>query len=240
VRVAVLSDIHANLAALDAVIASLGSVDAVWHLGDVVGYGPEPDGVVERLIDIGSIGVRGNHDAAAAGGDEIDWFNPDARAAMEWTRRRIADETRDWLAALPVRHADGAFGLVHGSPREPLWEYIVSVPIARANLAALTTPIGLFGHTHLPMVFTERDGAVEQIEPAEGSTFTLAGGRALINPGSVGQPRDGIVTSSYLVIDTEAGQCTWRRTPYDIRAVQGAMRDAGLPGRLVERLAYGL
>jgi predicted phosphodiesterase len=240
VRVAVLSDIHANLAALDAVIASVGSVDAVWHLGDVVGYGPEPDGVVERLIDIGSIGVRGNHDAAAVGGNEIEWFNPDARAAMEWTRRRISDTTKAWLAGLPPRHAEGTFGLVHGSPREPLWEYIVSVPIARANLAALTTPIGLFGHTHLPMVFAERDGIVEQIEPADGSRFTLAGGRALVNPGSVGQPRDGIVTASYLVIDTDAGQCTWRRTPYDIGAVQGAMRDAGLPTRLVERLAFGL
>jgi predicted phosphodiesterase len=240
VRVAVLSDIHANLAALDAVIASFGSVDAVWHLGDVVGYGPEPDGVVERLAGIGAVGVRGNHDAAALGGDEIEWFNPDARAAMEWTRQRIADATRAWLTALPPRHADGRFGLVHGSPREPLWEYIVSVPVARANLAAMTTDFGLYGHTHLPMVYAERDGGVEQIEPAEGSSFTLDGSRALINPGSVGQPRDGIVTASYLVLDTEIGQCTWRRTPYDIEAVQAAMRADGLPGRLVDRLAYGL
>jgi diadenosine tetraphosphatase ApaH/serine/threonine PP2A family protein phosphatase len=240
VRVAVLSDIHANLAALDAVIESFGSVDAVWHLGDVVGYGPEPDGVVERLAGIGAVGVRGNHDAAAVGGDEIEWFNPDARAAMEWTRRRITTATRDWLAGLPIRHAEGQFGLVHGSPREPLWEYIVSVPVARANLAALTTDFGLYGHTHLPMVYAEHDGGVEQIEPAAGSSFGLTGRRALINPGSVGQPRDGIVTASYLILDTEAGQCTWRRTPYDIDSVQVAMRAAGLPGRLVERLSYGL
>ena len=210
-RVAVLSDIHANLAALDAVIESFGSVDAVWQLGDVVGYGPEPDGVVERLADIGAVGVRGNHDAAAVGGDEIEWFNPDARAAMEWTRGRINNASRDWLTALPVRHTEGQFGLVHGSPREPLWEYIVSVPVARANLAALTTDFGLFGHTHLPMVYAEHDGGVEQIEPAAGSSFSLIGRRALINPGSVGQPRDGIVTASYLVLDTDAGQCTWRR-----------------------------
>jgi predicted phosphodiesterase len=240
VRVAVLSDIHANLAALDSVIASLGSVDAVWHLGDVVGYGPEPDGVVERLAAIGAVGVRGNHDSAAVGGDEIDWFNPDAKAAMEWTRGSISKVTRDWLAALPERHTDGQFGLVHGSPREPLWEYIVSVPIARANLAALTTPFGLFGHTHLPMIFAERDGAVEQIEPADGSTFTLAERRALINPGSVGQPRDGIVTASFMIIDTAAGLCTWHRVPYDIGSVQAAMIEAGLPRRLVERLSYGL
>lgn len=239
-RVAVLSDIHSNLVALEAVLASLGSVDAVWHLGDVVGYGPEPDGVVERLAGLGAIGVQGNHDSAAAGGQEIDWFNPDARAAMEWTRAAISERTRAWLADLPQRHTEGDFGLVHGSPREPLWEYIVSLPIARANLAALTTPIGLYGHTHLPMVFAERDGVVEQIEPRDGSTFALDGRRALVNPGSVGQPRDGIVTASCLVLDTEAQTCTWGRVPYDIAATQAAMTDAGLPRRLVERLAYGL
>jgi diadenosine tetraphosphatase ApaH/serine/threonine PP2A family protein phosphatase len=212
----------------------------VWHLGDVVGYGPDPDAVVERLVEIGAVGVRGNHDAAAVGGNEIDWFNPDAKAAMEWTRSQISARTRDWLVALPERHTEGGFGLVHGSPREPLWEYIVSVPIARANLAALTTPYGLYGHTHLPMVYSERDGTVEQIEPANGSSFSLAGARSLINPGSVGQPRDGIVTSSFMVLDTDAGQCTWHRVPYDIESVQAAMVAAGLPRRLIDRLAYGL
>jgi predicted phosphodiesterase len=239
-RVAVLSDIHANLAALDAVIASFGGVDAVWHLGDVVGYGPDPDGVVERLAEIGAIGVRGNHDAAAVGGDEIEWFNPDARGAMEWTRRRLSDATRDALAGLPDRHAEGDFSLVHGSPREPLWEYIVSVPIARANLATLTTPIGLYGHTHLPMVFAEQDGTVQQIEPGDGSTFGFRDRRALINPGSVGQPRDGIPTAGYMVLDTDAEQCSWHRVSYDIAAVQAAMADAGLPKRLIERLSFGL
>ena len=239
-RVAVLSDIHANLVALDAVLGALGSVDAIWHLGDVVGYGPDPDGVVARLTEVGAVGVRGNHDAAAAGGDEIEWFNPDARAAMEWTRGRISETTRDWLAKLPERHTQDAFGLVHGSPREPLWEYIVSVPIARANLALLTTSIGLYGHTHLPMVFAERDGTVDQIEPGNGSTFALAGRRALVNPGSVGQPRDGIPTAGHLVIDTETERCTWHRTAYDIEAVQESMREAGLPDRLVQRLSYGL
>ncbi|HET9520161.1 MAG TPA: metallophosphoesterase family protein [Candidatus Limnocylindrales bacterium] len=239
-RVAVLSDIHSNLAALDAVIASFGSVDAVWHLGDVVGYGPEPDGVVERLAEIGAVGVRGNHDAAALGGDEIEWFNPDARRAMEWTRGRISASTRDALTAMPDRLAEGPFSLVHGSPREPLWEYIVSVPIARANLATLTTPFGFYGHTHLPMVFAEQDATVAQIEPRNGSTFSLAGRRALVNPGSVGQPRDGIPTASYLILETDAESCSWHRVAYDIAAVQGAMADAGLPRRLIERLSYGL
>ena len=239
-RVAVLSDIHANLVALDAVLATLGSVDVVWHLGDVVGYGPDPDGVVARLTQIGAVGVRGNHDAAAAGGDEIDWFNADARAAMEWTRERIGDTTRDWLGALPERHTEATFSMVHGSPREPLWEYIVSVPVARANLSLLTTPIGLFGHTHLPMVFVEDDGTVEQVEPGHGSAFALNGRKALSNPGSVGQPRDGIPTAGHMILDTDEERCTWYRTAYDIGAVQAAMRDAGLPDRLVQRLSYGL
>ena len=238
-RVAVLSDIHANLVALDAVVASLRSVDAIWHLGDVVGYGPEPDGVVERLRSLGAIGVRGNHDAAAVGDLDVDWFNPDARAAIEWTRRRIGDPTRAWLAALPERHAEGDFSLVHGSPRDPTWEYIVSLPIARANLAFLATQFGLYGHTHQPMVWAEHDGQVEQIAPANGSTFALDHRRALVNPGSVGQPRDGILSASYLVIDTTAGTSTWHRAAYDIPAVQAAMIDAGLPRRLVERLAFG-
>jgi diadenosine tetraphosphatase ApaH/serine/threonine PP2A family protein phosphatase len=239
-RVAVLSDIHANLVALDAVIASLGSVDGIWHLGDVVGYGPDPDGVVERLGSLGAVGVRGNHDAAAIGAIDISWFNPDARAAMEWTRERISETTRAWLAALPEHHVEGEFSLVHGSPRDPTWEYIVSLPIARANLAALETPFGLHGHTHLPMVWAEADGQVEQIAPAAGSAFALDHRRALLNPGSVGQPRDGILTASYVVIDTGAGSCAWHRVPYDIPAVQAAMTDAALPRRLVERLAFGV
>ena len=121
-RIAVLSDIHSNLVALDAVLAHAGTVDAIWHLGDVVGYGPDPDGVVARLIGVGAVGVRGNHDAAALGGREIDWFNPEARAAAEWTRDTIDGTTRAWLSALPERHAIDRMTLVHGSPRDPIRE----------------------------------------------------------------------------------------------------------------------
>ena len=118
-RIAVLSDIHANLRALDAMLATLGEVDALWHLGDVVGYGPDPDAVVERLRERGAIGVRGNHDTAALGGPEIAYFNVDARRAMEWTREAIAPTTREWLTAQPERRSEGDFSLVHGSPRDP-------------------------------------------------------------------------------------------------------------------------
>ena len=239
-RVAVVSDIHANLVALDAVLAAVGSIDAVWQLGDVVGYGPDPDGVVERLESIGAVGVAGNHDLAALGGPEIDWFNPDARAAMEWTRRRIGDRSKTWLAALPTTRDEHGMTLVHGSPRDPVWEYVTSVPSARANLAALETPVGLHGHTHLPMAWADRDGRIEAIAPGPGSSFRLDGGPALLNPGSVGQPRDGDPTASWLEIDTDAGVATWRRIGYDVEAVMTAMLDSGLPGRLADRLRIGL
>jgi len=239
-RIAVLSDIHSNIVALEAVLAHMGQVDAVWQLGDVVGYGPEPDRVVERLDDIGAVGVRGNHDAAALGGSEIEWFNPDARAAIEWTRSRISDRTRGWLSALPERLLEGDYTLVHGSPREPLWEYITSSPVARANLTFITTRYGLHGHTHLPVVWAEDDGRIVSIAPGDGSTFALDGRRALLNPGSVGQPRDGDPSAGYLVIDTDVDTATWHRVAYEIADVQAAMRAAGLPGRLVERLSYGI
>lgn len=239
-RIAVLSDIHANLPALDAVLTALGSVDAVWHLGDVVGYGPAPDAVVARLAEVGAVGVRGNHDAAAVGGREIEWFNPEARAAMEWTRQAISPPTRAWLEALPERLVDGEFTLVHGSPRDPMWEYITSVPVARANLAALTTRYGLHGHTHVPIAYREDDGRTEPITPGNGSVLGLDARRTLINPGSVGQPRDGDPTASWLVIDGDRERCTWHRVAYDIAAVQASMVEAGLPSRLVERLSYGI
>ena len=239
-RIAVLSDIHANLPALDAVLADAGQVDAIWHLGDVVGYGPDPDGVVARLRAAGARGVRGNHDAAAAGGSEIDWFNPDARRAMEWTRTVISSAAVDWLRDLPERLRLEGCELVHGSPRDPLWEYILSPSIARDNLAVLGQPIGLHGHTHIPVAYVEDDGRVDRVAPRRGTELGLEGHRALVNPGSVGQPRDGDTSASYLILDPAAGSMTWHRVEYDIGAVQAAMRDAGLPGFLISRLSIGL
>lgn len=238
-RIAVLSDIHSNLVALDAVLAHAGSVDAVWHLGDVVGYGPDPDGVVARLASIGAVGVLGNHDAAALGGPEIDWFNPDARSAAVWTRDRIAAETRAWLAALPwVAVVDGV-SLVHGSPRDPLREYITTPEVASANLRHLATRLGLHGHTHVPAVFTQRDGAMIVEWPRDGDLLELDDEPTLLNPGSVGQPRDGDPTAAYMILDRAAGHATWHRVAYDIGAVQIAMRAVRLPTRLIERLALG-
>ena len=242
-RIAVISDVHSNLLALDAVLASAGAVDAVWHLGDVVGYGPEPDAVVERLSSIGAIGVRGNHDAAACGGTEIEWFNPDARSAMEWTREMISARTRAWLSGLPERREVADFTMVHGSGRDPTWEYVTSPTAARASLAAMATTHGINGHTHLPAAFLVVDDRVGRLGPDRGTseaTVKLDGGRLLLNPGSVGQPRDGDPRASYLILDTEAGIARWGRVGYDIAAVDSAMRAAGLPRRLAERLHHGL
>jgi diadenosine tetraphosphatase ApaH/serine/threonine PP2A family protein phosphatase len=221
------------------VLAAAGEVDAVWHLGDIVGYGPEPDAVVARLREVGAVGVQGNHDAAAAEVLGIEWFNRDARRAMEWTRAVIAPETRSWLAALPVTLTDGDATLVHGSLRDPIWEYVTSAPVARASLAALGSRLGFNGHTHIPIAYVEEDGAVEVVGPGDGSVLELRGRRALVNPGGVGQPRDGDPRAAYLVLDTTADTVTWHRVEYDIESVQAAMRAVGLPGRLAARLAVG-
>jgi diadenosine tetraphosphatase ApaH/serine/threonine PP2A family protein phosphatase len=246
-RIAVLSDIHSNLLALDAVLAHAGDFDAVWHLGDIVGYGPDPDRVVARLAAIDAVGVRGNHEAAALGGPEIDWFNPDAKAAAAWTGRTMSRETRAWLEALPEIVVRDDFTLVHGSPRDPLREYVTSPGIARDNIDLLATTHGLHGHTHVPVAFTLAADLVRTRFPSDGEEADLGDGRSLLNPGSVGQPRDGDPRASYVVLDTAAAAgaatgvatATWHRVPYDIASVQAAIRAAGLPGRLADRLAVG-
>ncbi|MDO8485806.1 MAG: metallophosphoesterase family protein [Candidatus Limnocylindrales bacterium] len=240
-RIAVISDVHSNLHALDAVLAHVGSVDAIWHLGDIVGYGPEPDAVVDRLATAGAIGVRGNHDSAACGGNEIDWFNAEARAAMEWTRRVISPSTVAWLTALPARREEADFTLVHGSPLDPIWEYLTTTAAARDNIAAISTVHGLNGHTHVPMAFSLDGDRMGRIAPSEGRTIELEldGHRLLLNPGSVGQPRDGDPRASYLILDLAARHAQWGRVAYDIDAVRAQMRAAGLPFRLSERLRHG-
>jgi predicted phosphodiesterase len=240
VRVAVLSDIHANLPALEAVLAALTPFDAIWHLGDTVGYGPQPNEVVELLDRRGAIGVRGNHEAAATGQIDAEWFNEDARVAIEWTARVLTPASRAILLALPERRSEGDFTLVHGSPRDPTWEYISSTDVARAGLDALTTPYGLFGHTHDPRVFRAQAAVIETLGPTDQSELQLDERPVLFNPGSVGQPRDGDPRASALVLDLEARRAMWHRVAYDIRAVQARMREVGLPKRLVERLDRGL
>ncbi|HET9756836.1 MAG TPA: metallophosphoesterase family protein [Candidatus Limnocylindrales bacterium] len=238
-RVAVLSDIHSNIVALDAVLLHAADVDAIWHLGDVVGYGPEPDAVVARLSEREATGVRGNHDAAAIGGPEIDWFNPEARAAAEWTRDTMSSASRAWLADLPERLMIGDMTLVHGSPRDPLREYITDSEVAAANLGVLQTTHGLHGHTHVPVAWSATPDGVTLVQARDTTALELGTSRTLLNPGSVGQPRDGDPRAAYLVLDLEVGRVTWHRVVYDIEPVQAGIRAAGLPVRLAARLAIG-
>ena len=234
-RIAVLSDIHSNLVALDAVLADIGTVDAVWHLGDVVGYGPEPDAVVERLAGIGAVGVRGNHDAAAVGGPEIEAFNPEARRAMEWTRARIAPATRDWLAALPERLIEDDASLVHGSLRDPTWEYVTSAAIAKASLDVHDDPARAARPHPRP------DG----VDPRRAAASRgAAAGRTPGSPTTAGPRCSTLAASASRATATRAratwsstptrGSRRWHRVAYDIEAVDrrdAGGRAAGPPGR---------
>ncbi len=240
-RIAVLSDVHGNLPALEAVLEQIKPYDAVWQLGDVVGYGPQPDEVVARLAAENAVGVRGNHDSAAIGELDTDSFNDDAKAAVEWTAERITPETRKWLTALPLRSIDAPFTLVHGSPRDPTWEYVYTSAIARANLSRFDTRHCLVGHTHVPLVFRERkSGAMEATVGEAGETFKFDGARLIVNPGSVGQPRDGDPRACAMILDTDKNELQWHRVEYPVEQTQKLMTDAGLPRRLVARLKFGL
>ena len=239
-RVAVLSDIHSNGPALEAVLAAVDAPEQLWVLGDTVGYGPDPDGVVGLLQARGAVAVQGNHDAAALGRISSREFNSLARTAVEWTASVMGRPTAEWLRGLPDRRVEDEFTLVHGSPRDPLWEYLFSVASARQNLAAFETRHCLVGHTHVPLVFRETAGDVEVLAPADQARLQLDERRCILNPGSVGQPRDGDPRASVMLLDSATGEVEWRRVPYPIERTQAAMRALRLPGGLADRLALGL
>lgn len=238
-RIAVLSDIHSNLPALEAVRADLPPVDEVWVLGDIVGYGPQPNEVIRVLQELGARSVLGNHDGAAIGTVPADEFNPDARTAIEWTATQLDSNSRAYLATLPEVRVSGDLTAVHGSPRDPIWEYILSPGIAADNLASFETWVCLFGHTHVPIIFRAEDGRVDALAAMPGEPVRLDARRALINPGSVGQPRDGIPASAYAILDDREAVAEFRRVGYDIGLTQRLMHEAGLPPRLAERLSWG-
>ncbi len=256
-RVAVISDIHSNLAALRAVLADAGDVDETWCLGDLVGYGPQPNECIAtlRTREPRLLCVAGNHDHAVIGKLDRSDFNADAADAVLWTQEQLTSDNRDYLQSLPERLESSGFLLVHGSPLHPIWEYVVSRSTARENLIALRThgwpSVCLLGHSHLPLIFiaaaTESDmPAVEY--PEAGTPLSLDERRHLINPGSVGQPRDGNPAASYIILDTASRQVTYRRVPYNVAATQQLMRDSRstatgrgrLSDRLINRLAHGV
>ena len=240
-RVLVFSDIHANLCALESVLSDAGPYDAAWCLGDLTGYGPNPNECVSLVRSLpGLTCLVGNHDKAVL--DEIDLhvFNGDARAAIEWTQRIIKPEALKYLAALPAEVQIGEFSLVHGSPRQPVWEYILDRYIADENFPLISTPYCLVGHTHQPVVFHQLHGGEVREEEANYLTpRRLARERLIINPGSVGQPRDNNPEAAYALLDTEREVWEYHRVPYDVAETQKRIRAARLPDRLAARLAFG-
>jgi predicted phosphodiesterase len=249
-RILLVSDIHANLEALEATLAAAPSFDMVVNLGDIVGYGASPNDVTARVRDLGKIFVRGNHDKAATGVMDIDDFNPMAASAAIWTRNQLTPENLEWLRALPrgpVSLPDfPQVQLVHGSPNDED-EYVVSLGDALAPLITLSTPLTFFGHTHLQGGFFVTDSSADGLRPeyqtvgqAESVALQLKpGARYLINPGSVGQPRDGDWRAAFAVFDTDAQLVHFHRTPYNLKAAQDRIFAAKLPARLATRLAAG-
>lgn len=247
-RALVLSDIHGNVHALEAVLAYAGPFDQLWNLGDAVGYGAFPNEVLDTLRPLATINVRGNHDRVCCGLSDSYGFNPVAAQAAAWTRANLTAENREWLRAVPqgpITATDRAL-CAHGSPLHED-QYIVSMRDAWLPLQRMSAEIAFFGHTHLQGAFSQQAENWEEIRPPsehpdDRQSYTIelpAGSRHLINPGSVGQPRDGDWRAAFCLYDDVLKQVTFRRTPYDLAGTQQAIRAAGLPDRLASRLASG-
>lgn len=242
-RVAILTDIHANLAALEAVLAhaeSLQALDGIWSMGDLVGYGPDPSGCLGRLRQYGLHAVAGNHDLAAVGEIDTRAFNPAAAAASAWTARVLSDAERAFLRDLPHTALLDELTLVHGSLRDPVWEYMITVESAQVQFEGMTTQYSLVGHTHVPLILEERPGQDPDYHVLHADEIVqLDATRLILNPGSVGQPRDGDPRTAYAVYDGDDRTLTFYRLEYDIERTQASMEAAGLPASLIKRLAYG-
>ena len=243
-KYAILADIHANLDALEAVLADIekhGGVDCIWCLGDIVGYGPDPRQCIEIIRERCSDCVAGNHDWAAAGKISASLFNIDASAAVSWTAAQLSEEDIRYLRGLPEVMERDRFTLVHGSPIAPLWEYVLSSTDAKVALKHFKTPYCFVGHSHLPLLF-ECGGSTtycKLVDTAPGYHLMLGTNRLLINPGSVGQPRDHDPRAAYAILDMDLGRVTWQRVEYNVAAVQDRMVHAGLPESLIQRLKSG-
>ena len=247
-RALVLSDIHSNLEALEAVLAAAPPHDVVWNLGDVVGYGANPNEVIDRVQGLGKLVVRGNHDRACSGLDAFD-FSQYALFAAQWTESILEDDHREWLRGLatgPVSPEDSTASCVHGSLLDED-EYLLTLDDASPSLQAAASPITLFGHTHRQMGFAASEYMEARLGPeyhhsSEPEEFPLqlrSGHRYLLNPGSVGQPRDSDWRAAFAVYDDEQSLFTWHRVPYDVAEAQRRIQNAGLPNALAYRLERG-
>ncbi len=240
-KIAVVSDIHANLHALEAVLADIAkeSPDEVWSLGDVVGYGAFPNRCASLLAAQTTVGLAGNHDLAATGRLSIGDFSADAAIAARWTLGELDGNAREYLTSLPSELKLPGADLFHGSPRDPVWDYVLSNETAREALFLTTAPIVLVGHTHVPLALAEDGKDLVGGIATDGAEVELDG-RWLLNPGSVGQPRDGDPRASWLLLDLNAKRASFRRVSYDVAAAQAAIRDAALPDSLASRLSLGV
>ena len=240
-RILVISDLHANLPALEAVLNSAASVDSVWCLGDLVGYGPDVNEVVDKVRSLPNlVCVMGNHDAAVIGQIELASFNREARASILWTQSVINPENLQFLKSLPEKQVVENTTLVHGSPRSPIWEYLLDSQNALENFELFETPICFVGHTHIPIVYYWRgEGKPVDCRLLGNEDGPMGNGKMIVNPGSVGQPRDHNPQTAYAIYWPDLG--TWKtyRVSYDISDVQKRILDANLPNRHAQRLSGG-
>jgi len=241
VKIAIVSDIHSNMDALDAVHAAVERLgaDSIYFIGDAVGYGPDPNPCTKWVMDNAEVAVAGNHDAAAVGLADSESFNSYAREAILWNARQLEPETSGFLSSLPLVEERDGITLVHASPKLPdVWDYIFTLWDAEVNFSHFDGPICFVGHSHQPvMVSMDVNGAVSVVP---GDSLTIEDGfRYLINVGSVGQPRDGNPAACFGLLDRDAGVFSIQRVEYDISAIQKKMREAGLPQPLADRLSEG-
>jgi len=241
-RVAVVSDIHSNLHALEAVLAAFGAEapDELWCLGDVVGYGPRPNECCAAIADRADVCLAGNHDLAVRGTIDLEEFGGEAGIAARWTRTVLEPAAQAFLEPLEPAGSAHGVALYHGSARDPVWEYVLSDEGALATLELADAPLVLVGHSHVALQVVQSGDEVDGGIARGGTERVLDGVRALLNPGSVGQPRDGDPNAAYLLLDLDARHASFRRVEYDVQRTQREMRDAGLPEMLAARLELGL
>ena len=240
-RVAVVSDIHGNYHALEAVLAEVLSEtpDEIWCLGDVVGYGPDPNRCCEAVERHANLCLAGNHDLAVIGSLTVEDFNGDAAVAVRWTQTVLAEDARRFLEPLvPAATRNGA-ALFHGSPIDPVWDYVLSEEVARASMEMVRAPLVMVGHSHVALSIAYDGEALSGGLAHGGQEVDLRASRWLLNPGSVGQPRGGDPRAAWLMLDLAAGRASFRRTEYPIERTQAEIRSVGLPEALAVRLERG-